>query len=146
MRAKMKLIRDKRDRKLMKDVLAKWRQSYRSHLADQHYTGSLGLRYYGRWRKRLTNLDHLEDVADAFSRVAEDGVIERCWYHWKHQSQLQLAYKIVTDSIGLRVKTDVMDVWRRQMWAQICFICPECMLMRLAGETTMSLTLIAILS
>ncbi|KAJ7109323.1 Sfi1 spindle body protein-domain-containing protein [Mycena epipterygia] len=115
MRAKMNLIRDKRDRKLMKDALAKWRQSYRSHLADQHYTGSLGLRYYGRWRKRLANLDHLEDVADTFSRVAEDGVIERCWYHWKHQSQLQLAYKIVTDSIGLRVKTDVMDVWRRQM-------------------------------
>ncbi|KAJ7709958.1 hypothetical protein B0H17DRAFT_1155780 [Mycena rosella] len=115
MRAKMKIVRDKRELKLMKDVLAKWRQSYRSHLADQHYTASLALRYYRRWRNEVARLDRLDDVADELSRVVEGGALERCWYRWKHESQLQLARRIVTDNVSLRVKTEVMDVWRKQM-------------------------------
>ncbi|KAJ7470710.1 Sfi1 spindle body protein-domain-containing protein [Mycena latifolia] len=115
MRAKMKLVRDKRELKLMKEALAKWRQSYRSHLADQHYTASLALRYYSRWRKQMAHLDHLDDVADELSRVVDGGVLERCWYRWKHESHLRLASRIVMENIGQRVKTEVMDVWRRQM-------------------------------
>ncbi|KAJ7156026.1 hypothetical protein C8R43DRAFT_1087387 [Mycena crocata] len=115
MRSKMKIIRDKRELKLMKDALAKWRQSHRSHLADQHYTKSLALRYVCYWRQKLADLDHLDILADEFSRVSDGGILERCWHYWKHESQLQIAHKIVTDSIALRVKTEVMDVWRRQM-------------------------------
>jgi protein SFI1 len=125
MRSKMKVIRDKRELKLMKDALTKWRQSHRTYSADRHYTRSLILRHHDRWRKRLAHLDHLDDVADRFSRVIEGGVLEKFWHRWKHASQLQLGYKIVTDNIGLRVKTEVMDVWRRQMWASIATI-PTC--------------------
>jgi hypothetical protein len=60
-------------------------------------------------------LDHLDDAADRLSRVLEDGVLEKFWHRWKHASQLQLAYRIVTDNIDLRVKTEVMDAWRKQM-------------------------------
>ncbi|KAJ6630747.1 hypothetical protein B0H10DRAFT_1982710 [Mycena sp. CBHHK59/15] len=115
MRSNMKIIRDKRELKLMKDALAKWRQSYRSHLADQHYTGSLVHRYYGRWKKRLARLDHFDDIADQLSQAVESGALERCWHHWKHETQLRIAARVVTENIGLRVKTEVMDVWRRQM-------------------------------
>lgn len=116
MRSKMKLIRDKRDLKLTKDALAKWKQSHRAHSADQHYARSLILRHYDRWRIRLAHLDQLDDAADRLSRVIEGGVLEKYWHVWKRASQLQLAHKIVTENIGLRVKTDVMDVWRKQMW------------------------------
>ncbi|KAJ6596838.1 hypothetical protein DFH09DRAFT_1272396 [Mycena vulgaris] len=115
MRAKMKLIRDKREFKMMGDFFAKWRQRHRSHLADQHYSASLVLRYYRCWKNGVANLDHLDDVAEELSRVVEGGVLERFWYRWKHESQLQLAHKMVTNSIGLRVKTEVMDVWRGRM-------------------------------
>ncbi|KAJ7452477.1 CTLH/CRA C-terminal to lish motif domain-containing protein [Mycena galericulata] len=115
MRAKMKLIRDRRELKLMKDVLERWKQCYKTRVAVQHYTDALTARYYRRWRRRLAHLDHLDDVADGLSQVVEGGVLERCWYRWKHESQLQVAYKIVSDNVGLRVKTEVMDAWRRQM-------------------------------
>ncbi|KAJ6547509.1 hypothetical protein B0H19DRAFT_1221514 [Mycena capillaripes] len=115
MRSKMKLIRDRRELKLMKDALAKWKQSHKAHSADQHYTRSLVLRHYDHWRNRLAHLDRLDDAADRLSRVIEAGILEKCWHLWKRASQLQLAHKIVTENIGLRVKTEVMDVWRRQM-------------------------------
>ncbi|KAF8212289.1 hypothetical protein K438DRAFT_1806296 [Mycena galopus ATCC 62051] len=115
LRLRMKTVRDKRELKLMKDAMTKWRQAYQTYSADRHYAKSLMLRYYERWRQRLAHTDHLHDVADRLSRVIEGGVLENFWHRWKHASQLQLAYRIVTDSVGLRVKTEVMDVWRRQM-------------------------------
>ncbi|KAJ7685133.1 hypothetical protein DFH06DRAFT_1157556 [Mycena polygramma] len=115
MRSKMKLVRDRRELKLIKTALRKWRQSHRAHSADRHYRRSLLIRHYDRWRKELAHLDHLDDTADQLSRTVESGVLERCWYLWKHESQLQLAYRMVADNIGLRVKTEVMDVWRRHM-------------------------------
>ncbi|KAJ7273658.1 hypothetical protein B0H12DRAFT_1090432 [Mycena haematopus] len=115
LRSRMKTVRDKREFKLVKDAMKKWRQYYQTHSADRHYTRSLVMRYYGLWRKRLAHTDHLDDVADGLSRVFEGGILETFWYRWKHASQLQLAYRIVTDSVGLRVKTEVMDVWRKQM-------------------------------
>jgi protein SFI1 len=111
----MKTVRDKRELKLMKDAMSTWRRCYRAYSADRHYTGTLVLRYYEHWRKRLAHLDHLDDAADRLSRVLEDGVLEKFWHRWKHASQLQLAYRIVTDNIDLRVKTEVMDAWRKQM-------------------------------
>ncbi|KAJ7097976.1 hypothetical protein B0H15DRAFT_823665 [Mycena belliarum] len=116
MRAKMKLVRDKRESKLMKDALAKWRKLYRSQLAEQRYATSIASRYYGRWRKQVVHLDHLDDAADEFSRqIVEVGVLERCWYLWKHKSHLQLAHRMISGNVGLRVKAEVMDVWRTQI-------------------------------
>ncbi|KAJ7285890.1 hypothetical protein C8J57DRAFT_1446668 [Mycena rebaudengoi] len=115
MRSKMKEIRDKRDFKLKEDVLEKWRQSYRMHLSDRHYTGSLILRVYVQWKRRLARLDHLDDVADEFAQNREGGALERCYYYWKHQAQLRFAHSVISESVGLRVKTEVLDVWRKQM-------------------------------
>ncbi|KAJ7046729.1 hypothetical protein C8F04DRAFT_1247798 [Mycena alexandri] len=110
MRAKMKLIRDKRELKLMTDALTKWRQSHRIRSADRHYAESLVLRYYERWRKGLAHLDRLEGLADQLSRVIDGGALEQFWYRWKHAAQLQIAHKIVTENVGLRIKTEVVDV------------------------------------
>ncbi|KAJ7172530.1 hypothetical protein C8R46DRAFT_1086306 [Mycena filopes] len=115
MRAKMKLIRDKRELKLVADALSKWRQSQRLRSADRHYAQSILLRYYDRWRKGVAHLDRLEGLADQLSRVIDGGALEQFWYRWKHAAQLQIAQKIVSDNVGLRIKTEVMDVWRKQM-------------------------------
>ncbi|KAJ7774770.1 hypothetical protein B0H16DRAFT_1303578 [Mycena metata] len=115
MRAKMKLIRDKRELKLITEALTKWKQSHRIRSADRHYAGSLVLRFYERWRKELVHLDRLEGLADQLSRVVDGGTLEQFWYRWKHAAQLQIAHKIVTENVGLRIKTEVMDIWRKQM-------------------------------
>ncbi|KAJ7219221.1 hypothetical protein GGX14DRAFT_541179 [Mycena pura] len=115
MRSKMKFIRDKRESRLVTDALVKWKQSHDIRTADQHCHRTLLVRYCSWWRKKLGHIDQIVDLANELSRVADHGVLEKSWYYWKHASQLQLAYRIVTDNVGLRVKTEVMDVWRKHM-------------------------------
>ncbi|KAJ7063252.1 hypothetical protein C8F01DRAFT_66538 [Mycena amicta] len=115
MRTKMKLVRDKRDRKLLLDALQSWKQAHQTRVAARHHMYSLVAQYFGRWKQKTVHLDRLDDRADEFSRVVDRGVLERCWYYWKHTSQLQIGYHIVADNVGLRVKTEVMDVWKRRL-------------------------------
>ncbi|KAJ6502601.1 hypothetical protein C8R45DRAFT_977175 [Mycena sanguinolenta] len=115
LRSRMKTVRDKREFKLMKEAMTKWKQVYQTHSSDWHYARSLVLRYYGLWRKKLAHIDQLDDAADGLSRVIEGGILEDFWYRWRHASQVQLAYRVVADNVGLRVKTEVMDIWRKQV-------------------------------
>lgn len=43
MRTRMKTVRDNHDLKLKKDAWAKWRQSHRSHIAEQHFSEKTGV-------------------------------------------------------------------------------------------------------
>ncbi|KAF7363393.1 hypothetical protein MSAN_00995000 [Mycena sanguinolenta] len=109
LRSRMKTVRDKRELKLVTEAMTKWRQVYQTHSSDRHYARSLVLRYYGLWRKRLAHVDQLDDAADGLSRGIEGRILENFWYRWRHASQVQLAYRVVADNVGLRVKTEAME-------------------------------------
>lgn len=115
MRNKMKSIREKREITLIKDAWAKWRQSYRSHLSGQHYTERLILQFFQRWKRRLSEVDHLEATGDGFLNVKEHKDVERCWSYWRRAVELRNAEKSIAESVGLRIMGDVMDVWKQRV-------------------------------
>ncbi|KAH7929761.1 hypothetical protein BV22DRAFT_1080370 [Leucogyrophana mollusca] len=115
MRTKMKITREKREAKLRKDAWAKWRQSYRSHLSEQHYNERLALRFLRRWKMRLTKADHMEAVADEFVRAHEGSAVTKCWKQWKRALAVKDAEKTVVQKVGIRVMADVMDVWKKHV-------------------------------
>ncbi|KAF7294982.1 CTLH domain-containing protein [Mycena indigotica] len=115
MRAKMKIIRGKRERKVLTQTLQRWKQASQTRIAVRHHTYSLLYRYFSRWKQATVRLDQLDGRADQFSLVVDRGVVERAWYYWKHASQLQLGYRIVTENVALRVKTEVMDTWKSRL-------------------------------
>jgi protein SFI1 len=113
MRMKMKTIREKREGKLRDDAWAKWRQSYRSHLSGQHYIERLVLQFYRHWKKRLSDVDHLEATADEFSGVMEGRATERFWNHWRRTMEMRNAERMVLERVSMRVMGEVMDAWKR---------------------------------
>ncbi|KAK0210699.1 CTLH/CRA C-terminal to lish motif domain-containing protein [Desarmillaria ectypa] len=115
MRSKMKIVRTKREERLRKDAWAKWRQSYRSHLSDQHFNERLFLRFFQRWKGKLSAVDGLEDVADEMQHARAEHAVERCWSHWRQMTHLRAAERVIAGQVGQRVKRQVMKTWQKQM-------------------------------
>ncbi|GLB35015.1 putative sfi1 spindle body protein [Lyophyllum shimeji] len=115
MRQKMKIIRDKREQKIRKDAWAKWRQSYRSHLSGQHYTANLVHRFYYCWKKRLSAIIELEDIADNALQASQGRVAERCWNCWRDATELRNSERIMSERVGLRLMGDAMAAWQRKL-------------------------------
>lgn len=115
MRARMKTVRDHHDLKLKKDAWAKWRQSYRSHLSEQHYSEKLVLRIYMKWRKKHVRLDRLEGAGEQLVKSREKSHVERCWDLWKRAMEVRKAEKAMSERIGLRILANAVDVWKSRM-------------------------------
>ncbi len=115
MRSKMKIVRTKREQRVRKDAWAKWRQSYRSHLSDQHYKKRLSLRIFKRWKVKLSAVDGLEDVADEVQHARAEHAVERYWTRWRQMTHLRAAESVIAQQVGQRVKRQVMKTWRKQM-------------------------------
>ncbi|PBK78094.1 hypothetical protein ARMSODRAFT_991560 [Armillaria solidipes] len=115
MRSKMKIVRTKREQRVRRDAWAKWRQSYQSHLSDQHYNERLSLRIFKRWKAKLSAVDGLEDVADEVQHARAEHAVERCWTHWRQITHLRAAESVIAQQVGQRVKRQAMRTWRKQM-------------------------------
>ncbi|CCL99150.1 uncharacterized protein FIBRA_01165 [Fibroporia radiculosa] len=115
MRARMKTVRERREAKLMKDAWAKWRQSFRSHLSEQHYSERLAIRFFGHWKKRLMQLDELDAAAEHFIYSCEERYIEKCWDVWRRGVDLRKMEKAMTQQVSLRIVGQAVDVWRNRL-------------------------------
>ncbi|EGO20886.1 hypothetical protein SERLADRAFT_452027 [Serpula lacrymans var. lacrymans S7.9] len=113
MRSKMKTVRESRETLLKKDAWAKWRQSYRSHLSEQHYNERLVLRLFERWSLKLMEKDHLEAASEQFTKISDGRMVGRCFEFWKRQLQMKNNERMVVRRVGLRVMGEAMDVWKK---------------------------------
>jgi protein SFI1 len=116
MRFKMKTIRDNREDKMRTDAWAKWRQLFQSRLAEQHYDKCLVLRALRHWKNQLAAVDHLDAAADDLARKTETRIVRKCWSFWHKAHELREVEKMIQESIGLRVMTDVLNVWKIRRW------------------------------
>ncbi|KAK0459672.1 uncharacterized protein EV420DRAFT_1537125 [Desarmillaria tabescens] len=119
MRSKMKIVRTKREERLRKDAWAKWRQSYRSHLSDQHYNERLSLRCFQRWKGKLYALDGLEDVADEVQHARAEHAFERCWSHWRQMTQLCAAERIIAGQVGQQCQKTRMILYSAEEYCNL---------------------------
>ncbi|KAI0693271.1 hypothetical protein BC835DRAFT_1354288 [Cytidiella melzeri] len=115
MRMRMKTVRDRHDMKLKKDAWAKWRQSYRSHISEQHYSQKLVLRLYQKWRMKSVKVDRLEGAADQFVAARMKLQKERCWDLWRRSIEMRKAEAAMAERVGLRILSNVMDAWKSRM-------------------------------
>ena len=116
MRARMKAVRARRETKLLKDAWAKWRQSYQSHLSEQHYKERLVARSLRRWKARLTQLDELDAAAEHLEYVRQDRQVERCWDLWRKALDTRRREKVMAERVDMRVMGQAMDTWRRRLY------------------------------
>ena len=123
MRARMKAVRARREGKLLKDAWAKWRQSYQSHLSEQHYDGRLVGRCLRRWRARLAGLDELDAAAEHLEYVRLERRGERCWDLWRRALDLRRRERVMAERVDVRVMGQVLDAWRRRLYTAFhCFL------------------------
>jgi protein SFI1 len=113
MRMKMKIVRDKRDSKLRKDAWAKWRQSYQSHLSQQHYSERLVIRSFRKWKDRLFALDHMDTAADNRVSIMERKFLERTWNAWRRGVDMKLTEKAMSERVCIRLIGEAMSLWKR---------------------------------
>lgn len=123
MRTKMNGIRRKREERLRKDAWAKWRQSYKSHLSEQHYAERLVLRFYRCWKEKLQKVDHLTGIADQVVQSRDGRMLEHVWSQWSHEAQLRGIERLIRDKVGLRITGEVMELWKNRLLVQLPFIC-----------------------
>jgi protein SFI1 len=119
MRHKLKVVRTKREGKLKKDAWAKWRQSYQSHLSGQHYTERLVLRFFVQWKRKLMEVDHMEATADELTGMHEERGLARCWKVWRRSAELRTTERLMVERVDLRVMSEVVHAWKRQMCAYL---------------------------
>lgn len=115
MRARMKIVRDHHDLKLKKDAWAKWRQSYRSHISEQHYSEKLVLRFYTKWRTKLVHLDRIENAGDQLVKSRGKTQVERCWSLWKRAMDMRKTERAMAERVGLRILASAVDLWKRRL-------------------------------
>lgn len=122
MRARMKTVRERREAKLLKDAWAKWRQSYQSHLSEQHYNERLVTRCLKRWRARLARLDQLDAAAEHLEYVRQERQVERCWDLWRRALDMRKRERVMAGRVDMRVVGQVVDAWRRRLYAGCCLL------------------------
>lgn len=115
MRNKIDLIRRRREDKLRKDAWAKWRQSFKSHLSDQHYAERLVLRTFRQWRDKIRKLDDMAELADEVMHCGDHRTLEQAWNHWNNATQLRSIERLISYKIGLRIMHEAMGAWKRRM-------------------------------
>ncbi|KZT26251.1 hypothetical protein NEOLEDRAFT_1155765 [Neolentinus lepideus HHB14362 ss-1] len=115
MRAKMKSVREKRETQLVEDAWAKWRQSHQSHFSGRHYNGKLIRRFFKLWTSKLVEVEHMEAAAEEFSTIRESKAAGHVWHQWRRATELKLAERTVVERTGLRVMSDALSIWKRQM-------------------------------
>ncbi|KAJ7582773.1 hypothetical protein C8J56DRAFT_955676 [Mycena floridula] len=115
MRQKMDIVRKRRQDRLLNDAWAKWRQSHRSHLAEQRFYEQLVIRFYKRWKQRLYAVDDLAVQADSMLRERDWKAAEGMFNHWYMAVHLRSLERTVETKVSLRVMDEAMTVWKRQM-------------------------------
>jgi protein SFI1 len=115
MRSRMKIVQERQEGILLKETWVKWRQSYHSHLSEQHYAQRLLTRVYRNWQNRLYEVDHLENTADEFRHRVEESSARKCWEFWKKVTEVRSAEKIISERVGLRIMNEVLDVWKSRL-------------------------------
>ncbi|KAL4254064.1 hypothetical protein ABKN59_002448 [Abortiporus biennis] len=114
MRARMKKIRENRDRRLLEFVWTKWRQGHELHLADSRFSQNAVVRCWTIWKSKLASLDGLDATADMFLHEKEIGVVENFWRTWRHAASLKTAERTMSDRVALRIQAQYWDAWRNR--------------------------------
>jgi len=115
MRSKMKIIKTKRESKLLKDAWATWLQSHRSHVAGQQYTKQLRFRYYVQWKKQLSRIIENEIIADNFFDATTQDAAKRCWHLWRNGNEIRDRERVLTERIELRLMGGTLTAWRKKL-------------------------------
>ncbi|KAL4067873.1 Sfi1 spindle body protein-domain-containing protein [Scleroderma citrinum] len=114
MRAKMKIIKEKRGSRIQKGAWEKWRQTYCARLAEIQFRALLKTRFFLRWRMKVARLDSLEASAVDFSERPSCSAVMCAWKRWRRAMSIRRAEHLVTVSVDLRVKREVMDIWKKR--------------------------------
>ncbi|RPD79963.1 hypothetical protein L226DRAFT_550172 [Lentinus tigrinus ALCF2SS1-7] len=115
MRARMKAVRERDELRLKRELWARWRQVYLSHVSEQQFSRKITARFLNRWKDKLRQLDELDAAAEHFVYVREEKVVDRYWESWRRALDLRRAEKIMKERVGLRLMSNGMDTWRRQL-------------------------------
>lgn len=114
MRAKIKIIREKRGYRVQKGAWAKWRQAYCLRLAEMQFTERWKTRFFLRWRMKVAKIDRLEVSAIDFSDRLSCSAVVSAWKRWRRAMSVLRAEYSVTVNVGLRVKREVIHVWKKR--------------------------------
>lgn len=115
MRGRMKIVRERDELRLKKNMWAKWRQSYLSHLSEQRFARKVLVRAFHRWKARLKKLDEMEAAADHFVYVREDQTLDRYWETWRRAAELRRAEMTMRQRVDLRIVANAIDIWRQHL-------------------------------
>lgn len=114
MRAKMKTIREKREYNIQRGAWSQWRHAYCCRLAEMRFMERLVGRFFFRWKMKLANLDRLEFSAANFLERPTCSAVAHAWKLWRRALRIRIAAQVVTANAGLRVKREVVDIWKKR--------------------------------
>ncbi|CAA7271758.1 unnamed protein product [Cyclocybe aegerita] len=115
MRQKMKVVKNKSEFRVKKDVWMKWQQQLLARRAHEHYELGLLSRSLSRWKQTLVRIDDLDNIAEEFSRKTALEAVVRCWHYWKGSTILKHQGAIVSQRVDCRIMAEAFDVWRNRM-------------------------------
>jgi len=115
MRQKMKIVRDRHAANLRRDVWFTWRQAFETYKADNQYQARLVLRFYQRWKARVSKVEVLESRADDLFQQSLLRRGEDLWRHWVRRTRLLTLEKRVADQANLRILDSAVQRWRGRL-------------------------------
>jgi protein SFI1 len=119
MQVKLSDFRRIREQRILKDAWSKWRQSYRSHLAQQYHQERLVFQAYRRWKDRILGYRDMEIRAVQYSTDKVWTLAGVLWCHWNAKTPIAYAERIVTEKRAKRIVRHALTIWHRQLYVGI---------------------------
>jgi protein SFI1 len=115
MRQKMKVIKWKSELRIKREAWTKWQRLLLLQRAQKHYEVGLLSAVSVDGKKRLLELESLEQRADMFLKEADFKLLDRLWHQWKFNTVLRRKYLIMARRVESRILADALDKWKTRM-------------------------------
>jgi protein SFI1 len=114
MREKMKIIRNKLELNVKKDIWVKWRQLQLAHRADRQYRLIFLVRFFARWKTRLRQVSEMAEAANEYASHLDLKVADRCWDYWKRAAASRHRELVVIQRVDWRIMVNAFDQWKQR--------------------------------
>lgn len=116
MRNKMKVVRDRRGIRIIRDAWASWRQKYQVSFADRVYQQKVLLLAFLEWKEVFHRVHMVEGKGEQLIASRDQRLLLQCWQTWRAGTGLAGAEKEMADRVHAGIMWNAWSTWRKHTY------------------------------
>ncbi len=113
MRNKMKIVRDRRSLRIIRDTWASWHQTYQVSFADRAYQQKVLLLAFLKWKELYHRVHTTEGKSEQLIILRDQRLLLHCWQTWRTAAGMAGAEKEMAGRVHAGVIWNAWSTWRK---------------------------------